>query len=82
MNAYYQQAIDILTSDNDWRAICVAMAKIHPKEFCEAFGKQPWQIEALRINTAEGKVAAIKYMRGETGMGIAEAKETIEGLVA
>lgn len=82
MDAYYQQAIDILTSENDWKAICTAMAKMYPKEFCEACHKKPWQIEALRINNTEGKIAAIKYIRTQTGMDLKETKKTIEDLSA
>lgn len=82
MNVYYEQAIDILTQDQDWKSICISVAKKDPKLFCEAHGKQPWQVTAKSINSTEGKIAAIKYVRSHTGMGLKEAKEAVEALAA
>ncbi len=82
MKAYYEQAIDILTQEQDWKSICIAVAKKDPQLFCEAYGKQPWQVTAKAINETEGKVPAIKYVRNQTGMGLKEAKEAVEALAA
>lgn len=77
---YYEQAIDILTKEQDWKNICIAVAKKDPKLFCEASGKLPWQMTAKEINETEGKGPAIKYVRAQTDMGLKEAKEAVESL--
>lgn len=82
MDTYYQRAIDILTTDSDWRSICIAMAKANPKEFCEAVDMQGWRLETIRVFNSEGKIPAIKYIRTQKQMTLKEAKQAVEDLVA
>lgn len=79
-DVYYQQAIDILNSEQNWREICVSVAKINPRLLCEAAKMTPWQIEARSILSKDGKIAAIKYVRDATGMGLEEAVEAVKSL--
>jgi len=40
------------------------------------------RLEATRILGTEGKIAAIKFVRGKTGLGLAQAKAYVEALAA
>ena len=82
MDQWYQEAIEIVTGDHDFRAICIAVAKAHPKVLCEAIGVQTWQLRAQRVFVAEGKVAAIKSVRAATGMDLKDAKHAVDGIEA
>ena len=84
-NIFYKKAIDILAqthTNEDWYKICVEIAKEDPEFFCNIAGdhQTSWTFKAKVIYTNEGKLPAIKYVRRETGMGLKEAKETIEEL--
>ena len=77
---YYQQTINALFEEHDWKAICISIAKRHPKIFIEALDEIPWKVEAKRIGQQQGKIHAIKFIREQTGLGLNEAKEEIERL--
>ena len=66
----------------DWKAICLEVAKQDPELFvgCAVGNVKAWENEACRIFETEGKVAAIKYIRAQTGLGLKEAKEYSERL--
>lgn len=76
---YYQEVIDLLTSSNvDWKGICISVAKLDPGLFCRAAALIPLSVRAGRIFSSDGLVAAIKYVRTETGLGLKESKAYVE----
>jgi ribosomal protein L7/L12 len=82
---YYKLAVDIISSTQDWRAICVSIAKSNPAVFVKAVNPanslSAWKMDARRLYYVEGKkIEAIKYCRSATGLGLKEAKEAVEAL--
>ena len=82
---YYKTAIELVSVAQDWKKICIQIAKDHPKVFCDATVKINnynalcyWQQEAMHVADTKGKIRAIKYIKQETGMGLKESKEEIE----
>jgi len=82
MSIFYKQAIDILQTEQDWKGICIEIAKNNPSLFCKFADKK--NINAMFIYEAKinGKVAAIKLIRNEIGLGLKEAKDLIESLTS
>lgn len=82
---HYAKAIEILmTGDCGWRAIATEYAKKHPAEFvraCRDAELGGWKGKCLALYQAGKKVEAIRECRAATGMGLKEAKETVEGLL-
>ena len=79
---YYEQAIDILSQDNDWKAICVSIAKSNPKVLVEASINNPIDNQAKALMLADKKIAAIKFIRQEKGLTLVDAKNYVEGLIS
>ncbi len=78
MSNHYKEAIEIIESDQDWRGICIQLAKNNPSLLCKyANGKNAMFITEAKLF---GKVAAIKLIRNRTGMGLKESKELIESM--
>jgi len=75
LDSYYKTVLDIITDDPDWKAIVIKIAKEDPKLMCEALGIIPWEQTATALVKSQGLVAAIKYIRAETHMGLKEAKD-------
>ncbi len=81
---YYAKAIEICSEEQNWKAIVIEAAKINPSVIVKAFdatGQVPWEKEAKRLCLEENKIAAIKYCRAKTGMGLNEAKKAVEKLI-
>ena len=82
---YYKKAIELLGKELDYKAICFAIASSHPAVFVKhAAGDDKVALEyACKALVEDGKkFDAIKMWRAETGAGLKEAKEAVEGLVA
>jgi ribosomal protein L7/L12 len=77
---YYESAIGILSKEQDWKAMCFAIAKKDPKLFCEALGYDPWKLKIKDAYEIGGKINAIKYVREKTGLGLIEAKKAVEAI--
>ncbi len=82
---YYEQAIDLLSLDQDWKQICVNVAKMNPELFCRAISgtkfEKPWQMKVKEMMRAGGtRIDAVKYVRVETGMGLKEALEAVKAI--
>ncbi len=75
---FYKEALSIMGSDRDWKALCAILAAADPEAFCKALNVVPWQLTAKKIYAIEGKVAAIKYIRNENGVTLKYAKDAIE----
>lgn len=75
---YYSKVIDILQADSsDWKSMIIDIAKKHPKLVCDAFDvahKVSWRVKARELIASDLFVAAIKFCRDETGLGLADAK--------
>ena len=76
----YKQAIDIVSTDQDWKRIVLDIAKAHPSVIVEVFDKRSCKPKAKGISANEALVAAIKYCRKETGMCLVDAKNAVEAL--
>ena len=81
----YEQAIDLLSGEQDWKKICFNIAKINPKLFHQAIlgtkFEKPWQMTVKERMAAGGsRVEAVKYVRNETGMGLKEAVEAVKAI--
>jgi ribosomal protein L7/L12 len=80
---YYAEAVELCSQEQDWKDIVIKIAKQHPGVVVKAITgvNNGWKIEAKRLYfVAEDKIAAIKYCRAETGMGLKEAKDAVEAL--
>lgn len=77
---YYSEVIDVLSVEQDWKRMVINIAKKHPKLVCHAATDESWMVEARALMTAGEKIAAIKYCRSMTGMGLKEAKEAVEAI--
>lgn len=78
---YFQAAIDVIINPaTDQTQLIAELAKRYPEILCEIAGVSPWQIEAKCILFHEGKPAAVKYVRGQTGMSFAEAIKAVDTL--
>lgn len=74
MNDYYEQVIDLVSEEQDWKSICLALAKRDPKLFCSIVSNlDPLYDAAEKIFLSDGFVTAIKYVRNESAMGLREA---------
>ena len=90
-NKYHKMAIDII-ANYDFSAlakICVEIAKNNPATFVKAakrvvgcdYKEEPTLAErASELVKQNRKVAAIKLVRAETGMGLKEAKSYVDSL--
>ncbi len=81
----YEQVIDLLSVEQDWKKICFNMAKINPKLFYQAIlgtkFEKPWQMKVKEMMVAGGtRIDAVKYVRNETGMGLKEALEVVKAI--
>lgn len=78
---YFQAAIDVIVNPaTDQTRLIAELAKRYPEILCELAGVGPWQIEAKSILFHEGKLPAVKYVRGQTGMSVAEALAALDAL--
>ena len=86
MANYYAQAIKRIASDDlDYKAIAIAFAIKHPKDFVYAANisnpkKAGWKDQCKTMVDGGRKIEAIKLCREETGMGLMEAKDFVEAL--
>lgn len=87
MDKYLKKAIDILTSDNDWKKICAKIAKDDPKRFCEiVLGPEDLEqivIEIYQENNggSSGTLAAITYVRTNHNCSLHEAKIIVNNIL-
>ena len=90
-NKYHKMAIDIISNNdaNTLAKICVDIAKNNPATFVKAAKRvvgydhkeEPTLAErAAELVKQNRKVSAIKLVRGETGMGLKEAKHYVDSL--
>lgn len=93
----YQQVIDIITTEHDWKAIVVELAKTHPEILIQLVSKLKMTghnpaIYGMDINqqiinkiietlTTLGKVSAIKQYREITGARLTTAKVDVETIM-
>lgn len=78
---YFQTAIDLIVNpDTDQTQLIAELAKRYPEILCEIAGVVPWQIEAKNILFLYGRVPAVRYVREQTGMSLAEAVEAVDTL--
>jgi ribosomal protein L7/L12 len=78
---YFQAAIDVIINPaTDQTRLIAELAKRYPEILCELAGVGPWQIVARGILASEGKIPAVKYVRGQTGMSLAEAVKAVDAL--
>jgi len=77
---YYAQAIEILSTDQNWKQVVIEIAKKHPKIVVDSATSNSWKVEGKKIRDELSKIEAIKYCRNATGFGLKEAKEAVEAL--
>jgi len=77
---YYAQAIEVLSTDQNWKQVVIEIAKKHPKIVVDSATSNSWKAEGKRIRYELSKIEAIKYCRSMTGMGLKESKEAVESL--
>lgn len=74
MNEYYKQALELISEEQNWKMLCLELAKEDPKGFCELVkSANPLRGRARKVFDAEGYVSAIKFVQQETGMGLKES---------
>ena len=93
---YYAIAIGILHDVQDTMELLTEVAKRNPKAVCDAYYRLhpekataiDWRDKALEILRGRNgasvtkKIEAIKVCRNVTGMGLKEAKDAVEDLMA
>lgn len=91
---YYARAIEIfdtIETDEQKHALLFEILKTNPGAIVKAGGKMETSIKLstltpferqIRILGKAKKIQAIKDLRAETGLGLKEAKERVECLVA
>lgn len=80
---HYEAAINVITSDYDWKALCVEIAKKKPAIIVKAAKaiSLDWK-KGAREYLADGqKIQAIKHCRNITGWSLVEAKNAVDALV-
>ena len=78
---YFQKAIDIIVNPNTNQSWLVAeLAKRYPEILCELAGVGPWQIEAKSILASDGRAHAVRFVREQTAMSLAEATAAVDAL--
>jgi len=77
---YYAQAIEICSTEQNWKEMIIKIAKKHPKIVVDSAYSNLWKIKGKQIRDEQSKIEAIKYCRSMTGMGLKEAKESVEDL--
>lgn len=89
MDQNYYDTIEILMNETvDYRKIAVELAKVNPLLFVQLHrskpeGKvEPWMNDVLTHIKDNHKVEAIKTLRNATGMGLKEAKDVVDNVVA
>ena len=86
MSEYYKAAIHVLTMDkhrHDWYLVAIDFAQRHPADFLRSVDKRiepDWWRECKKIREREGKVAAIKFWRENTGDSLVDSKNGVESL--
>ena len=67
----------------DWDGVLEFLIQTYPKEVTEAIttinGNDPLRKTLALAAKGEGKVTCIKFLRQESGMGLKEAKDWVEG---
>ena len=81
MNNHYRNVIDILTTKQDWKEICIKIGKTHPEILCEAAGFYDIDHKIMEIVRAKGKVTAIKYLRDLKNLDLKSAKDKVDQIV-
>lgn len=75
---YYAEAIEVISQEQDWRAMIVEIAKTNPSVIanCSVVTSVTRKIQVCYDN--KGKIDAIKLHRQLTGSSLKDAKEAVE----
>jgi len=91
---YYARAIELLATEQDWKAIAIDYAKRYPAHFTRVaedshFNRQSQIVDMASLVhrvrgllDADRKIEAIKLCRNELRIGLKEAKEYVEALAS
>jgi ribosomal protein L7/L12 len=81
---FYAEAIAIITDDStNFKKLLIEVAKFNPEVLVAAKEGQGWQAEVRAIlKNGGGKIDAIKACRNASGLGLKEAKDAVETLMA
>lgn len=80
---YYLEAIEICTSDQDWKKLVIAIGKKHPKILFDAYqslAPDGWKHECRILVKQNRKIDAIKLCRLHMDLDLKEAKSFVESL--
>lgn len=80
MSSHYQQAITLLEEvfqgKRDAMSCLFTLARTEPEAFCRALmGQNQWAQEVMEMVRHDNRIAAIKKLREERGLGLKEAKD-------
>lgn len=83
--ALFKKVLTITQSGNlDYKGMVNKLAQEHPQIFVDlaqsSKAEPEWANEVRKVYTGNNKVACIKLCRGESGMGLKEAKDAVEAM--
>jgi len=79
MSKHYKNVIGILQTEQNWKQICVEIAKTNPSLICK-HADNGETTRYVKEAKEKGKISAIKMIRKEKGLDLLTAKRLIESL--